>query len=107
MKRAMRMPPSTSSLPRCLLTLVNHRMTPAMIRKTTAAVPMSMAALSSETMTTPTFAENEAANPWIAGMMPDSEVEFDIGEACPAAIAVVVTDAASIIADITYHSKGR
>jgi len=47
-----------------------------MTRKITAALPMSMAALSRVRVTAVMFVANPFAKPWIAGTSPEAVVEF-------------------------------
>jgi hypothetical protein len=108
-------PPSRSSFPRCLLTLENQSRTPAMTRKITAALPMSMAALSRVRVTAAMFVANPFAKPWIAGTRPEvaAAVEFEAAgegeESWAGTVAAVAFDKASKMraTGMSSHVKGQ
>jgi hypothetical protein len=74
-----------------------------MIRKITAALPTSTAALSSDSRTALASVANVPAQPWNAGTNPDAEVELDdkgargAAAAAPAAPAAAVTVAVTVV----------
>ena len=98
----------------CLLTWVNQRITPAMIRNTTAALAMSIAALSIVRVTAEAFTAKLLTQPWRVGTRP-AAVELVAagsnwtGTVATAVVVVVEFDAACRMSgrDMPSHAERR